>query len=177
MLQQISELETREKKGLLELTRKDAKETEELIKYAGALKTFILDDRKRKIDPSGNKDFDPFLIRLKAVDQKLYSLYLLIRQVYDYSYGDLYAVDEYTKLLTDQYNQLQRLDKRIVKMTANENFQKDKPTYRCVAALVREDDGNLVPLILMMGHHKESLKDGKYKMMLLDMTFDSKKAT
>jgi len=177
LLKQISDLETRETEGLLDLTRKDAKETKDLIDYAKALREFVLDDRKRKLDPAGNKDYDPFLFRLKTVDPKLYSLYLLIRQVYDYSYGDIYAIDEYTKLLTDQYSQLQKLDKRIVRMTANEKLRKDQPLYRCVAALVREDDGNLVPLILLLGHHDESRRtDKKFKMMLIDVTFESKKS-
>ena len=176
MLEQIKDLESREKTGLLELTRKDAAETQKLIKAANALKKFILDDRARNISFSGSKNYDPFLFRLKALDKDLYSLYILIRQVYDYRYGDITAIDEYTKSLTEQYKQLQKLDERIRRMTENEKLRKDKPMYRCVAALVKEDDGNLVPLIMMIGHHEDSKPaDGKYKMMLLDVTFDSKK--
>ncbi|EOR94492.1 hypothetical protein ADIARSV_2338 [Arcticibacter svalbardensis MN12-7] len=177
LLDQIKEMEAREKESdLRKLTKKDAAETQDLIKKAGELKKFILDDRARSIGFSGDKTHDPFMLRLKALDPDLFHLYILIRQIFDYKTGDITAVDEYTKLIQKQYDDLIKLDKRIVRMTGNEKLRKDLPTQRCVAALVKQEDGNLVPLILIIGHHEDSdPKDGNYKMMLLDVTFDSSK--
>ncbi len=175
LLDQIKEMEAREKESdLLELTRKDAAETQNLIKKAGELKKFILDDRARSINFSGDADHDPFMFRLKAFDQDLYHLYILIRQIFDYKTGDVTACEEYTKLIQKQYEDLIKLDKRTVRMTDNEKLRKDKPVQRCVAALVKKDDGNLVPLILVVGHHINSNPEkNEYKMMLMDVTFDS----
>ncbi len=176
--QQIKDLEAREKESdLLTITRKDAAETQKLIKKAGQLKKFIQDDRSRKIGFSGNKDFDPFIFRLKAFDKDLYTLYALVRQVFDFRYDDIYAIDEYTKLIQQQYNELQKLEQRTLRLTTgNDKLNQSLPTYRCVAAIVKEEDGNLVPLTLLIGHHVDSKpSEGKYKLMLIDVTFDSPK--
>lgn len=176
LIDHIKELEEREKCDLLSLTRKDAAETKILIQKAGELKKFISDDKARKIDFSGNKEHDPFMFRLKAFDKASYNLYILIRQVFDYRYGDIYAIDEYTKLIQQQYDDLNKLDKRTQRMADNEKLRKDLPMKRCVAALVKKDDGNLVPLILLVGHHEDSdPANGNYKMMVVDVTFDSPK--
>lgn len=173
---QIADLEARESGDLLTLTRKDAAETQRLIKKAGELKKFIVDDRNRKLKFSGSKDYDPFMFRLKAFDKDLYALYILVRQVYDFRYDDLTAIDEYSKLIQQQYDELQKLDKRTVRLTENPQLRTDLPEYRSVAGLVKEDDGNLVPLILVVGHHKESEPaKNKHKMLLMDVTFDAPK--
>lgn len=174
ILDHIADLEAREKTDLLTLTRKDAVETKKLIDKAGELKKFILDDRARSLEFGGTKDYDPFMFRLKAFDKTLYSLYILVRQVFDYSYGDIYAIDEYTKIVQKQYDDLNKLEKRTLRLADNEELRNDLPMQRCVAALVKEDNGNLVPLILLIGHHSKSdPANGNYKMMLMDVTFDS----
>lgn len=173
---QIDDLETRESGDLLTLTRKDKAETQKLVKKAGELKKFIVDDRQRKLKFSGSQDYDPFMFRLKAFDKDLYTLYLLVRQVYDFRYDDLTAIDEYSKLIQQQYDDLQKLEKRTVRLTDNPQLRTDLPEYRSVAGLVKEDDGNLVPLILVVGHHKDSdLARNKHKMLLMDVTFDAPK--
>ncbi|MES1224130.1 MAG: hypothetical protein ABUT20_52030, partial [Bacteroidota bacterium] len=182
LLNQINDLETREKTDLLTLTRKDAAETQKLIDKAGKLRKFIEDDRKRKIDFSGSKDYDPFMLRLKAFDKEnndnngLYDLYILIRQIFDFRYGDMYAIDEYIKMIGQQKKELNKLEKRTIDLTNNEKLRKDLPMHRCVAALIKEDNGNLIHLILLVGHHKDSdPAKGIYKMMVMDVTFDSPK--
>lgn len=173
---QIKDLEEREGGDLLTLTKKDEEETQRLIKKAGELKKFIEDDRKRKLNFSGGKDYDPFMFRLKAFDKDLYSLYILVRQIFDYRYDDLYAIDEYSKIVQQQYDELHKLETRTSHLTDNKKLRQDLPQYRSVAALVKEDDGNLVPLILLVGYHEESKPtENKYKMMVLDVTFDSPK--
>jgi hypothetical protein len=173
---QIDDLQTRESGDLLTLTRKDKAETQKLVKKAGELKKFITDDRQRKLKFTGTKDYDPFMFRLKAFDKDLYALYILVRQVYDFRYDDLTAIDEYSKLIQQQYDDLNKLEKRTGRLTDNPQLRTDLPEYRSVAGLVKEDDGNLVPLILVVGHHKESdPAKNKHKMLLMDVTFDAPK--
>jgi hypothetical protein len=177
--QRLQELEARDKEELLSRTTSDINETKALLAAALVLKRFIEDDRKQKIPFAGNATYDPFLIRLKAFDNKAYAVYLLVRQMFSYGYDDLYAVNEYIKLLTQQENELSRLQKRTRATTGNSNLQHGSPLYRTVTALVRKDDGNVIPLILVVGRHKDTLIDqadkskSTYKMMLFDVTFDS----
>ena len=176
LLDQIKDLEARESSDLLSLTRKDAAETQRLIKKAGELKKFIADDRARKLVFSGTKDYDPFMFRLKAFDKDLYALYILVRQVFDFRYDDVYAIDGYTKLIEQQYKELQTLEARTVRLTDNPKLRTDLPQYRAVAGLVREDDGNVVPVIIVVGHHAESKPaQNKNKILLMDVTFDAPK--
>ena len=77
---------------------------------------------------------------------------------------------------TPQYDDLQKLEKRTLRLTDNPQLRTDLPEYRSVAGLVKEDHGNLVPLILVVGHHKESdPAKNKYKMLIMDVTFDAPK--
>ena len=176
LLDQIKDLEEREGSDLIAITKKDAAETNRLIKKAGELRKFIQDDRNRKLSFSGGKDYNPFMFRLKAFDNDLYSLYILVRQVFDYRYDDLTAVDEYTKLVKQQLAELESLQKRTGELTKNPKLRKDLPQYRSVAALVKEDDGNLVPLIILVGHHEDSdPPKNRHKIMLLDVTFTAPK--
>lgn len=176
LIDQINELERREGTDLLTLTRNDAAQTKILIDNLRKLRKFIEDDRNRKLKFSGTKEYDPFMFRLKAFDKSLYLLYILMRQVYDFRYGDLYAIDEYAKLIQQQYDDLKKLETRTLRLTDNPKLRTDLPQYRSVAGLVKEDDGNLVPLILVVGHHTDSKPaDSKYKMLLMDVTFDAPK--
>jgi hypothetical protein len=180
LTQQIADLEWRENNDVLTIARKDSADTDKLIKTARRLRKFVEDDWNRELKKSGGKDYDPFLVRLKAFDKdhndNLYGVYLLIRQIFDYRYDDKTAVDEYLKIIEKQKEDLDKLQSRTTRMTDNEKLRKDKPHHRSVAALVKEDDGNLVPLILLIGHHTDSDPEkNENKMMLIDVTFDSPK--
>jgi len=180
--QQIADLEWREKSGVAEIAQKDSADTDKLISAAKHLRRFVEDDEAHEIKKSGGASYDPFLTRLKKFDkdnkagrENLYGVYLLIREIFDYRYDDKTAIDEYLKIVVKQKEDLDRLEVRTGRMTDNKKL-KGAPQYRSVAALVKEDDGNLVPLLLIVGHHADSdPKQNEYKMMIVDVTFDSKK--
>ena len=175
--EQIKDMEDREKTPLVDITKKDAEETQKIITAATKLKKYIQDDRSRKLPFKGDKTYNPFMFRLKDFDKELYSVYIMVRQVYDYHYDDITAIDEYIKSMQQQLDELQRMEKRIGRVTTgNDKFSAALPVYRVVGALVKESDGNLVPLTLLVGYHKDSdPQKGKYKMMVFDVTFDSPK--
>jgi uncharacterized membrane protein HdeD (DUF308 family) len=171
---EIDHLEKRESSGLQELTAKDLEDTQKLIKAAGDLKKFIQDDRANNISVRGDANTDPFIVRLKNyVDPTLYHVYLLIQEMYDpRRYDDLTAIDEYLKILTAQEKELEKLGARVG--DAHNRFKAGGSTYRVVAALVKSADGNAVPLMLVAGEHPDS-EPGKYKIKLVDVTFDAAK--
>ena len=63
--------------------------------------------------------------------------------------------------MQQQYSELQKLEKCALRLTDNEKLRNILPMYCCIAALVNEDDGNLVPLILVVGHHEDSKADAR----------------
>ena len=168
---EIERLENREKQDLLSMTGKDIEDTEKLLKTTGKLKKFIEDDKKQGLSYFGKKDVDPFVVRLRNYDELLYNVYVMIRQIYPGpKYGDLGAVNEYIKNLNEQLKELRGLEERTG--WAYGLFRKGSPQFRVVAGLVKSDDGNLVPLILVAGYHKDSDPEkGKYKIKLVDVTF------
>ena len=172
LLKQIEEMEWRESHSLQDITTRDLGDTQNLINATIKLQKFIAADREKY------KEYDPlmFMFRLKEHDEILYGVYKLVRQIFDRRYDDKYAVNEYRKIIEKQKEDLTGLQGRTTRLTNNKQLNSKRPYYRSVAALVKEDDGNLVPLILLVGHHVESDPDkNKYKMMLLDVTFDSPK--
>ncbi|WP_431214064.1 hypothetical protein ACQ86N_04095 [Puia sp. P3] len=115
------------------------------------------------------------MIQLKKEDHVLYELFAMIRQTYpENKYGDQHAVEEYIATLRNQEQDIKKLRKRTI--TAGEAFKGGSPVYRVVAGLVKEKDGNLVPLIMLAGYHPDAEPEkGKYKMKLVDVTFDAPK--
>lgn len=172
---EIDRLEKRESGGLLALTRKDTEDTQKLLDAAQKLKLFIEDDRRNKTPARGNATTDPFIVRLKKFDPALHDVYMLIREMYDpRQYDDIAAIDEYIGVLENQKKELEKLGSRVD--DAYGRFKPGAPVYRVVAALVKEDDGNAVPLMLVAGYHPDAdPKSGKYKIKLVDVTFDSPK--
>jgi hypothetical protein len=172
--EEIDRLQGRESSGLRELTQKDMADTGKLIESARKLRLFIEDDRKSKLPAEGNATADPFIIRLKRFDPALYEVYRLIREMYSpWIYDDIRAVDEYIKILEAQRKELEKLGVRVA--DAHGRFKPGAPVYRVVAALVKEDDGNVVPLMLLAGHHPDSDPLFAPKIMLVDVTFDAPK--
>ncbi len=181
LLASVKSLEDRDKLDITTRSKNDLTETESLIKTATNLKDFISLRYKEKIPFGGNEKNDPFLVSLKALDAKMFVLYLMIKELYGPATDDKYAVEQYVEILQKQKKDLEALQKRIKRVTNNEKIHALSPQYRTVTALVKEDDGNVVPVLLIMCWHKDSTvkKDdaanSKYKMMLFDVTFDSPK--
>lgn len=172
--QEIERLEGRESSGLRELTRKDIADTAKLIEAARKLRLFIEDDRKQKTPMEGDAATDPFIIRLKRFDPTLYEVYRMIREMYSpWMYDDIAAIDEYIKILEGQNKELEKLGARVE--DAHGRFKPGAPVYRVVAALVKEDDGNVVPLMLLAGHHPDSDPLFEPRIKLVDVTFDAPK--
>ncbi|MBS1603765.1 MAG: DUF4157 domain-containing protein [Bacteroidetes bacterium] len=172
---EIDKLEHREKTDLLTLTKQDLADFNKLLGAAQRLKAFIEKDMK-EYEPSayyGNKTTDPFPIRLKNADKLLYDVYGLVKQAYPgKKYSDREATDLYIKDLEKQVQDLGKLKGRS--QEAYDSFKPGSPTYRVVAGLVKKDDGNLVPLIMIAGYHPDAdPANGKYKLRLVDVTFDS----
>jgi len=172
---EIARLQNRETTDLLVLTKKDLDGTRDLLKDANRLLEFIKKYRKKGDPYYGSKTADPFMIQLKKEDHVLYELFALIRQTFpENKYGDQHAVEEYITMLTNQEQDIKKLRKRTI--TAGEAFKGGSPVYRVVAGLVKEKDGNLVPLIMLAGYHPDAEPEkGKYKMKLVDVTFDAPK--
>jgi hypothetical protein len=181
LLDQISELKSRDKLSLSSRTDQDLSETDTLLNSAHDLLKFIDLRKKEGIPFSGNKTNDPFLIALKALDSKLYLIYLLVKELYGAKMDDASAVKQYIQQLEKQKKELQGLQKRIKRLLNNSAIHPASPQYRTVTALVKEDDGNVVPVSLIMCWHKDSKVNAEnpasnsYKMMLFDVTFDSPK--
>lgn len=194
LAQRILELQWRESHSLEAITAKDLGDTEKLLETAYTLQRFVESDRKQY----EKYNAQAFMDRLRDFDEKqdqhLFGVYYLVRQTFDRRYDDKYAVDEYIKLIIEQKKSLEGLTARTGTMTKNEKWRADEPHYRGVAALVKKEDGTLVPLLLLIGHHEDSNPPGtdasgkevpaakpkkpgpiSYKMMLLDVTFESKK--
>ncbi|WP_045855611.1 eCIS core domain-containing protein [Teredinibacter purpureus] len=171
----IDRLEQRESSGLLSLTQKDIEDTTKLMTTAKKLRQFIVDDRAKKLSSSGDASTDPFIIRLKNHDRAQYDVYNLIREMYSpRQYSDLTAIDEYVSVLQKQNKQLTRLGIRVG--DAQSRFKPGYPALRVVAALVKKDDGNVVPLMLVAGYHPDAdPENGNHKMKLVDVTFDAPK--
>lgn len=169
---EVARLEAREGSGLGEITGKDLKETQKLIDAAKGLRKYIEEDRAQGKSRQGDSSTDPFIVRLKNDFPALHDVYLLIREMYDpRRYDDFTAIDEYLKILEGQRKQLAELGERVG--DAEGRFKADMPVYRVVAAIVKKDDGNAVPMLLMAGHHPDSVA-GKYKIKLVDVTFKGK---
>jgi hypothetical protein len=172
---EIDSIEKRESTDLLTLTKQDIADTDKILGLANKLRNFIEDDRKENKAYYGNKTTDPFNIRLRIYDLAAYDLYMMVRQTFPVGkYSDREAVDKYIELLTKQKKDLGDLKERS--RDAYLSFKPGSPTYRVVAGLVKEDDGNLVPLIMVAGYHPDADPvNGKYKIKLVDVTFDSPK--
>lgn len=172
---EINSIEKRESTDLLTLTRQDIADTDKILGLVNKLKIFIEDDRKENKAYYGNKTTDPFNIRLRKYDLAAYDLYMMVRQTFPVGkYSDREAVDKYIELLTKQKKDLGDLKERS--RDAYLSFKPGSPTYRVVAGLVKEDDGNLVPLIMVAGYHPDADPEkGNYKIKLVDVTFDSPK--
>jgi len=173
---EIVRLQNRETTDLMVLTKADLEDTRTLLANARRLRDFIIQDRKQGLSYSGNKTTDPFMVRMKKFDHVLFELFAMIRQTYpENKYGDLHAVEEYITSLTNQEQDIKKLRKRTI--AAGDAFKSGSPVYRVVAGLVKEKDGNLVPLIMLAGYHPDAEPEkGKYKMKLVDVTFDSPKS-
>jgi hypothetical protein len=171
----IDRLTKRESGDLLALNKQDIKDAEDLISHAKQLKVFIELSRQQNLPMAGDAKTDPFIVRLKNFKPVLHDVYLMIREMYDpRRYDDLTAIDEYVKLLENQNKELKKTGLRID--DAYTRFKPGSPTFRVVAALVKSDDGNIVPLLLVAGYHPDAdPATGKHKIKLVDVTFDSKK--
>lgn len=172
---QIEVLEKRESSGLLAISKKDLAETEKLLKSTEQLKQFIIDDRKKNTSRQGDASTDPFVIRLKNFNPALLDVYKMIRDIYNpREYNEIKAIDNYIEILKKQIDDLKRLGNRVG--DAYSRFKTGSPTYRVAAAIVKEDDGNLVPLMLVAGYHPDTdTEKNEYKIKLVDVTFDAAK--
>jgi len=173
---EIQRLQQRETTDLMVLTKSDLEDTRKLLANARRLRDFIVQDRKQGLSYFGNKTTDPFMVRMKKYDHVLFELFAMIRQTYpENKYGDLNAVELYITSLTNQEQDIKKLRKRTI--AAGDAFKSGSPVYRVVAGLVKEKDGQLVPLIMLAGYHPDAEPEkGKYKMKLVDVTFDSPKS-
>ena len=171
----IDRMTKRESGDLLALNKQDIKDAEDLISHAKQLKVFIELSRQQNLPMAGDAKTDPFIVRLKIFKPVLHDVYLMIREMYDpRRYDDLTAIDEYVKLLENQNKELKKTGLRVD--DAYTRFKPGSPTFRVVAALVKSDDGNIVPLLLVAGYHPDAdPATGKHKIKLVDVTFDSKK--
>ncbi|HTN47559.1 MAG TPA: DUF4157 domain-containing protein [Flavipsychrobacter sp.] len=171
--EQIKALETRENSGMVDLASKDLAETRKILDMANRLKEFINTDREKNLSSKGDSTTDPFILRLKKQDVNLYQLMMMIGERFDLRrYSETKAVDEFITLVTKQADELTRLQKRSV--AGEKSFKTGEDSHRLVATLVKEDDGNLLPILSMVGMHPDADREkGVYKMKLVDVTFDA----
>lgn len=171
----IELLEKREGSNLLVLTKTDIEDTDKLLDASKKLKQFIIDSRTQNRPSQGSATTDPFIVRLQTIHPDLFDVYTMIRQNFDSRlYDDITAINKYIEILEQQKDQLSRLRKRV--SHAHGVFKAGSPTYRVVAAIVKKDDGNAVPLMLVAGYHPEAdPENGKHKIKIVDVTFDAPK--
>jgi hypothetical protein len=172
---QAHDLDEREKMDLRAVTEKDLSDTMTLLDNARELKGWIEYDQKYYGPDTyyGNKTTDPFSMRLKHHKAILYDVYQLAREAYPANkYSDLDAATRYRDDVIKQAQDLEHLQDRS--KDAYGRFKPGSPTYRTAVGLVKEDDGNLVPLIMVAGYHPDAdPANGKFKMKLVDVTFKS----
>ena len=171
---EIQKLETREKSGLLDVTKQDIADTKKLRDAAQRLLECLELDKSLKLSREGDRLTNPFIIRLKRCDIDLYNVFILISQMFDLRLeGDQKAVEKFIEATDKQIAQLEELEVRTTTAYgAVKTVKNEPPTFRVAAALVKEDDGNLVPLLMVAGHHPDSDPErGIYKIKLIDVTF------
>lgn len=167
--QKISELRTRETDTFIEQTEK--------------LRKFIDRRYKSKIPYHGNDEHDALPIAIKKTDETLFNIYMVVKHFYGYSTDDLYAIEEYLKELKKQKKELEKLQKRSSRLLNNKNIHSASPKYKTITALVKEKEGQIIPVNLVACWHKDTVyqkendaSKNSYRFMLLDVTFDSAKA-
>lgn len=173
---EIKRLEARENTDLLSLTKQDLSESRKLLASALKLQAFIEEDWKKQLSLKGDQATDPFIIRLMKHDPDLYNLFILVGQMFDLQiYGYKNAVEKFIEAVQQQVKDLEALHNRTE--GAYQSFRSvdgETPTFRMVAALVKEDDGNLVPLLMVAGYHPEAdPARGIHKIKLVDVTFEA----
>jgi uncharacterized protein YecT (DUF1311 family) len=172
---QIRDIETRQLKGYAVQAREDMADIDKLISQA---KKLIEYTEQQSYFPAyfGDIDFDPFVIRLTKNKPDLVPIYNTIKgseKSVSYS-DDIAAAQRFINGMESQKSDLAKLARRVENPQGK--FKSSAPKYKALAAAVNEDNGRIVPVMLLIGEHVDSKPEkNEYKHIIYDVTVDSYK--
>lgn len=173
--EQIAEIEKRQAKGYYQQTKEDIADIDKLIDQANQLIEFIKQESRH---PAyfGDFEYDPFPIRIRKKRPELETIYGLVKgETNSYTYSDDETkAQQFITSLKSQKTDLGKLSKRVENPEGK--FKEGGQRYKAIAAVVNEDNGQIVPVMLLLGEHKDSRPEKKeFKHIIYDVTIDTHK--